>query len=160
MRGGAGTGRPGGGSRCRAQRGGGGHRLGCGRGAFRAHGPRAGRASDLLERHAAHLPRAAIVRAVHPAKAGRVHAVDARALGLAVVELGGGRRHAGHPVDHAVGLTQVHGIGEEVGAEIPLALVHGRDEAAVAAAGKRLRDAYMVGAGASEAPPVIYKRIG
>ncbi len=30
---------------CRAQRGGGGHCLGCGRGAFRAHGPRAGRAS-------------------------------------------------------------------------------------------------------------------
>ena len=116
--------------------------------------------ADLLERHAAHLPRAAIVRAVHPTEAGRVHAVDARALGLAVVELGGGRRHAGHDVDHAVGLSQVRGIGEEVGAEVPLALVHGRDEAAVAAAAKRLRDAYMVEAGDSQPPPVIHQRIG
>ena len=72
--------------------------------------------SDLLERHATHLPRAPIARPVHPARSGRVHAVDARALGLAVVELGGGRRHAGHAVDHAVGLTEVRGDRRRGGA--------------------------------------------
>ena len=114
---------------------------------------------DLLERPSAHLARAPLVRAVAPAAAGRVQAVDARALGLAVVELGGGRRHAGHAVDHAVGLTQLRGIGDEVGAEQPLALVHARDETALAAAAKRVRDAYIIAGATIRPPPVIHGRI-
>ena len=42
------------------------------------------------------------------------------------------------------GLSEVRGIGDEVGPDAPLALIHGRDEATVAAAAKRLRDAYMI----------------
>ena len=99
---------------------------------------------DLLERHEAHLPAAPLVRPVHPPRAGRVRAVDARALGLAVVELGGGRRHAAHRVDHAVGLTEVRAIGDEVGPDRPLALVHARDEATLAAAAARLLAAYQI----------------
>ena len=98
---------------------------------------------DLIERHHQVLPRAPLVRPVHVAQPGHVHAVDARALGLAVVELGGGRRHASHPVDHAVGLSEVRGVGDAVGPDAPLALIHGRDEATIAAAAKRLRDAYI-----------------
>jgi thymidine phosphorylase len=78
---------------------------------------------------------------------------------LAVVELGGGRRHAGHAVDHAVGLTQVRGIGDEVGAEQPLALVHARDETALAAAAKLLRDAYIIAGATIRPPSVIHGRI-
>ena len=80
-----------------------------------------------------------------PACRRHVQALDARALGLAVVELGGGRRHASHAVDHAVGLSEVRGVGDAVGPDAPLALIHGRDEATIAAAAKRLRDAYMIG---------------
>jgi thymidine phosphorylase len=116
--------------------------------------------SDLLERHATHLPRAPITRAVHPARPGRVQAVDARSLGIAVVELGGGRRHASHPVDHAVGLTQVVGIGAAVGPDQPLAIVHGRGEESVAAAVRRVRDAYLLGAASAAPPAAIHGRIG
>ena len=70
-----------------------------------------------------------------------------------MVELGGGRRHAAHPVDHAVGLTEVRAIGDEVGPDRPLALVHARDEAGLAAATARLLAAYQI---ADEAvPPMI-----
>ena len=61
-----------------------------------------------------------------------------------MVELGGGRRHAAHSVDHAVGLTEVRAIGDEVGPDRPLALVHARDEAGLTAATARLLAAYQI----------------
>ena len=73
---------------------------------------------------------------------------------------GGGRRHASHRVDHAVGLSEVRGVGDAVGPQAPLAVVHGRDEAAVAAAEKRLLDAYMIGAKPHDLPATILERIG
>ena len=102
---------------------------------FAPHGPRARRAGGPA-RAARDAPAAGAARARRPSRRrpGRVQAVDARALGLAVVELGGGRRHASHPVDHAVGLTEVRGIGDAVGPDQPLALVHGRDESESVAA--------------------------
>jgi len=115
--------------------------------------------ADFLDRHDTHLPAAPLVRPIHPARAGRVRAVDARALGLAVVELGGGRRHAAHPVDHAVGLTEVRAIGDEVGPDHPLALIHARDEASLAAATTRLLAAYQI-ADEVTVPTMIVGRIG
>ena len=115
--------------------------------------------TDLLERHDTHLPAAPLVRPVHPPRAGRVRAVDARALGLAVVELGGGRRHAAHPVDHAVGLTEVRAIGDEVGPDRPLALVHARDETTLSAVTARLLAAYQL-ADEVTVPTMIVGRIG
>ena len=115
--------------------------------------------TDFLERHDAHLPVAPLVRPVHPPRAGRVRAIDARALGLAVVELGGGRRNAAHPVDHAVGLTEVRAIGDEVGPDRPLALIHTRDAATLAAATVRLLSAYQI-ADEVTVPTMIVGRIG
>ena len=114
---------------------------------------------DLIERHHQVLPRAPLVRPVHVPHATHVQAVDARALGLAVLELGGGRRHASHAVDHAVGLSEVRGVGDVVGPDAPLALIHGRDEATIAAAAKRLRDAYMTGSQPAAPPRTIHERI-
>jgi thymidine phosphorylase len=127
---------------------------------FAAMARELGGPGDLLERHRRRLPSAPLARPVFPREAGHVHAVDARALGLAVVELGGGRRHASRRVDHAVGLSEVSGIGDAVGPEGPLAVVHGRDDAAVAAAEKRLLDAYMVGETPPAPPAMILERIG
>jgi thymidine phosphorylase len=115
---------------------------------------------DLVERPQDHLPHAALVRPVIPLTAGRVQAIDARALGLVVVELGGGRRRASDPVDHAVGLAEVRGVGEAVGPDAPLAWVHARDESGFAAAEIRLRDAYIVGDGTPAPRPAIVERIG
>lgn len=114
---------------------------------------------DLLERHRHHLPAAPIVVPLLPDATGYVQALDARALGLAVVELGGGRRHAGHAIDPAVGLSEVRGVGDAVGRDQPLALIHGRDEATMAAAAKRLRDAYIIGHDPRVPPPALHERI-
>jgi thymidine phosphorylase len=117
--------------------------------------------ADLLKRARELLPVAPVVVAAAPERTGFVLSIDAREVGLAVVELGGGRARASDAIDPAVGLTQLAGIGAEVSADAPLALVHARDAASAAAASRRLSDAYHIGAAAPAKPadPVV-ARIG
>ncbi|MGO4171317.1 thymidine phosphorylase [Bosea sp. TAF32] len=105
--------------------------------------------ADLLEKPANHLAAAPIVKPVFAETAGSVIAVDTRAVGLAVVALGGGRVRPQDPIDHAVGIVELAGIGTEIGAERPLGIIHARDEAHFAAASARLRKAYRIGEGAA-----------
>ena len=117
--------------------------------------------NDFLRRARALLPAAPIVRPVAPRRAGFVEAIDARAVGLAVVELGGGRARATDAIDPAVGLTRLAGLGAEVSTEAPLALVHARDEGRVEAAMARLRAAFRIGdAAPALAPPVVARIVG
>jgi thymidine phosphorylase len=92
-------------------------------------------------------------------RAGFVSAIDAREIGLAVVELGGGRRRAADTIDPAVGLTDLVGLGAEVAAGAPLALIHARDEAGAAAAAARLAGAYQISDVAPRRGPVVIERI-
>ena len=80
--------------------------------------------ADFVERPAAYLPAAAVVEACYPERPGFVRAMDTRAVGVAVVDLGGGRRRAEDTVDHAVGLSDVAPPGAAVGPERALAIVH------------------------------------
>ncbi len=104
---------------------------------------------DLLERPAHHLATAPVRRPADLPTAGFVSTIDVRALGLAVVTLGGGRQRPTDPIDHAVGLTEVRGLGEAVGPDQPFAIVHARNEAAAAAAIAIVRAAVTV----APAPP-------
>ncbi len=110
---------------------------------------------DLLERPDAHLPRAPVQQAVFAAGAtGLVAAVDVRALGQVVVDLGGGRSRPDQALDHAVGLARVLGRGEAVDAGQPLAIIHARDEGAANAAAERVRRAFRIEAGVPPAVPL------
>jgi thymidine phosphorylase len=93
--------------------------------------------SDLLARPWEHLERAPVVVDVPVSRSQYVGGVDARAVGLAVVALGGGRTRPPDPVDHAVGLTDLAAIGDEVGPERPLARVHARSTDAAERAAAR-----------------------
>jgi thymidine phosphorylase len=112
---------------------------------------------DLLDAPGRYLPTAAVRVAAEPAEAGTVERVDVRAVGLAVVALGGGRARETDPVDHAVGLTDVAAPGERVGpGERPLAVVHAADADAAERCADALRDAYVLGGAPKEAaPPVL-----
>ncbi len=115
--------------------------------------------SDFVEEPTRHLPKAKVVKPVLPQEEGTVAAIDTRALGLAVVALGGGRTRAEDKIDHSVGMTELAGIGDDVGASRPLALVHARDEDSAAAAAATIRGAYKLG-GPPTARRLIYERIG
>jgi len=116
--------------------------------------------SDLIERVDMHLARAPVTRPVPANRQGYVAAIDTRALGLAVVALGGGRTRSQDGIDPAVGLTHLAGLGSEVSPDAPLALVHARSAEAAAAAAASLRAAYIVEV---EPPPrhiIITSRLG
>jgi thymidine phosphorylase len=114
---------------------------------------------DFIERREAHLPAAALSVACVPEAAGIVTGMDTRAVGVAVVTLGGGRRRADDAVDHAVGLTQMCDLGERVDGERPLAVVHAVDEDSAAAACRALREAIEIGDEAPAIGPVVVERV-
>ena len=115
--------------------------------------------SDILSRAAAILPQARFVAPAPALRAGFVESVDTRSVGLAVVELGGGRRTAVDAIDPAVGLTELAGIGAEVGPGALLALVHACDEAQAAAAIARVQAAYRIAEAPGARGPVVIERI-
>ncbi len=112
----------------------------------------------LAEARAA-LPAAPVVVPATPDRAGFVEAIDVRAVGLAVVELGGGRARASDAIDPAVGFTALAGLGAEVSPSAPLALVHARDEAQALAAAARLKRAYKLGAAPQPGSDLIVARV-
>ncbi len=101
--------------------------------------------ADLLACAERHLPAASVQHPVTPVTAGFVTGVDARALGLLLIELGGGRRRAEDAIDTAVGLADVRGVGDAVDARRPLAVIHARTVAQAEAGTAALRCAMTVG---------------
>jgi thymidine phosphorylase len=109
---------------------------------------------DFLEAPDRYLPTAAVRMEVAPASPGVVGRVDVRAVGLAVVALGGGRVRESDPVDHSVGLTEVAAPGERVGpGERPLAVVLAATSEAAERCADAVRDAYVVEEATTGEPP-------
>jgi thymidine phosphorylase len=117
--------------------------------------------ADLLERPERHLPAAPVAVPVHPEGRGTVGAVDVRRVGIAVLELGGGRRRADEAIDPAVGLTKVAGIGVEVGPGSlrPLTIVHARSETDAERAALALREAFVLSDARPPDRPLVRARV-
>jgi thymidine phosphorylase len=112
--------------------------------------------TDIMDNPDAHLAAAPVVRAVHAPADGVITAHDTRALGIAVMDLGGGRKVESDVIDPAVGLADIAGPGTAVGVDgAPLAVIHARDEAGADAAEAALRAAVQVGETAPAEVPVV-----
>ncbi len=111
--------------------------------------------ADFLDRPGAYLASAPVVVDVPAAQDGIVSAIDTRAVGFAVVTLGGGRTAPEQSVNPAVGLDRLLPVGARVRRGDPIARVHaaGTDAAQVAAA--TVREAFSIGERAPDAPPLI-----
>ncbi|MFK7791117.1 MAG: thymidine phosphorylase [Devosiaceae bacterium] len=114
--------------------------------------------SDFVERYADHLPKAPITINVPAPQAGVVSKMDTRAIGNAVVTLGGGRTNPADPIDHAVGLTHIVDVGANLSKGDPLARVLARDEAAAQEAARRVTDAITFDDALTDSP-AIYRRL-
>jgi thymidine phosphorylase len=114
---------------------------------------------DLLEQPGRHLAAAPVVMAAPALTAGFINSCDCRALGLAVVELGGGRRLAGDSIDFAVGLSDLVSLGQQVAAGQSLALVHARTEDAARLAVAQIQGAHLIGEVAAAPNPLIYSTL-
>lgn len=98
--------------------------------------------ADFMERTRAYLAVAPVIVDVPAATAGTVAHVDTRALGMAVVGLGGGRTRPGAAVDARVGLDRLRPLGERVRLGDPLARVHATDKDAAARAVRSVQAAF------------------
>lgn len=105
------------------------------------------------------LPEAPVIREIPAPEAGVITAMDGEALGLAVVNLGGGRLVESDLVDPAVGLSDVVLLGETVAAGQPLARVHAARESQAERAVRAVQAAIRIGDQAPDLPPLIVERI-
>ncbi len=115
--------------------------------------------ADFVENYDSHLEKAEIVRPVYASSSGIIQQIDTRALGMAVVALGGGRLRAANEIDYAVGLTEVISLGELADSTRPVAWVHARSEAQFEQTAAVIRNAIQVGEVSMTLPPSVYRRI-
>ncbi len=119
--------------------------------------------ADLLEQPQAHLPKAPVVLPVTAPHAGVLTAMHTRAIGMALVELGAGRRQALDTIDPRVGISAMRPLGSTLQAGEPLAWLHAADGASAERAAAQVRSACTLTQDASAwhaTPCVIATRFG
>jgi thymidine phosphorylase len=99
------------------------------------------------------LPRAPVIREVKAPQAGVVARLSALPIGIATLELGGGRRTKDDDIDHAVGVVCSAKRGQTVEAGQVLADVHARDEESAERAAGAVLAAYEL---SHEAPRTLH----
>jgi thymidine phosphorylase len=114
--------------------------------------------TDFVERVDDYLPKAAVVRDVLAEGDGHVAGIDTRAVGIAVIELGGGRRVASDPIDLSVGFSGLATLGTRIDAQTPLARIHAKSDADADRVSGLLRAAYRLG-DKPEPAATVYERV-
>lgn len=104
------------------------------------------------------LAKAPLTRPVLSERAGFVASCDVRALGVATVELGGGRSHTDDVIDPSVGLSALKRVGDKIDVGEPIAIIHAKNVEAVELVSKRIRGAYQI-ADSAKAEPLVWKII-
>lgn len=119
---------------------------------------------DLLEKPQQHLAQAKRVKPLTVKEAGLatsgfVTAIDTRAIGMAVVALGGGRRMATDALNYAVGLTDLIEVGSPLHADTSLATIHADNESDWQQAAAMVSKAITISEEQPAAKDMIYQRI-
>ena len=115
--------------------------------------------ADFVEKADDYLPRAPVVQGVKAVRAGFLQSCAARELGLAVIELGGGRTQPGQAIDHSVGFDRLLPLGSRVEAGDEIGRVHAASDAAAEAAAAGLGALYVIGEERPPEAPDVIERI-
>lgn len=100
--------------------------------------------NDLLDHPDTHLPKASFILDLPAGDKGFVSTVDVRALGNAVVQLGGGRLRQDDELDLSVGLDRVATIGQALESDSPLLRIHARNRESAQRVGEIVRNAFVL----------------
>jgi thymidine phosphorylase len=88
-------------------------------------------------------------------QAGYVSAIDGRRLGHAVIELGGGRKVLGQPIDHRVGLEMLVRLGDAVSPGQPLVRIMAQRGPALEIAQRLVQQAISISPSGISQQPLI-----
>ena len=114
---------------------------------------------DLVDRPDANLEKAPIVIDLLASRSGFVTAFDTRALGLAVLALGGGRLRSDQVIDPAVGFSSIVEMGSRLESGEPLLQIHARTAETAALAADMVKSAIVVEDLQRTLPPLVWQRI-
>ena len=109
--------------------------------------------ADFVDNYGGYLVKAPVVRSV--SASGFVTGVNTRAIGNAIIELGGGRRQVGEKLDWSVGFSEIASIGTQLDEDTPLAVVHAASDADADRAQRSLLAACRLGDSPPADRPVI-----
>ena len=113
--------------------------------------------ADFVEKADTYLPQAPVVRPIYAD--GYVSDVNGRAVGNAIIELGGGRRVVGQTLDLAVGFTDIAAVGTHLDTDTPVAVIHAASEDDARHAEANLRAAIRLSGEAPRERPVIIQTL-
>ena len=115
--------------------------------------------ADFCERPGHYLPKAPIQLPVLAPRSGFVAGMATRDIGLAVVELGGGRRQASDTIDARVGFSQFVPLGQAVQTGEMLAVVHAADQEAAERVRRSLLTQLQIAPQAPDGAPTLIRRL-
>jgi thymidine phosphorylase len=112
--------------------------------------------ADILEQPDKYLPKAEVVKPVFMPESGYLSSMDTRAIGMAVVDLGGGRKRASDVLDYSVGLNQIAQLGQKLDSKTPVCFVHSNNEDDFKRAENRILNAVLLSDTKPDLSPMLY----
>ena len=119
------------------------------------------RLEQMVKNHGGDLNAARRRGAVHEVTAtesGHIHRVHNDRLGLAVIEMGGGRKKLGDQLDHSVGIECFVRLGDSVDAGQPVARVFCDDSSKAAYASELVAASFVIGPDA-QVPDLVVETV-
>jgi thymidine phosphorylase len=114
---------------------------------------------DLMSNMDNYLPLAPVRRPIVSPKRGFLAKMNVREVGVAVIDLGGGRVRAADSIDHSVGLGEIAGLGAKLGPRNPIAIIYARNEEEADKAEMRILSAITISDEPPKQEPIIRTRI-
>jgi thymidine phosphorylase len=115
--------------------------------------------NNILENTDSHFESASVVKPIQALQSGFISQINTRAVGLTVVELGGGRKKVNNSIDHSVGLSHVLGLGTKVDIGQPLAIVHAQNEDQANNAIQQIQNSFILSEIKAKSSPVIIEHL-
>ncbi len=116
--------------------------------------------TDFCEHPEHYLAQAKIIRPLYSSQKGYVTAMQTRNIGLALIELKGGRVRTDQSLDYATGFSSFCQIGDFIDSQTPLCFIHAQTEADFERAAQNLLKNITITEHAAPHTPEIIEKIG
>jgi thymidine phosphorylase len=114
---------------------------------------------DLMENPSKYLAKANVIQPIYPKQAGFISQMDSRMIGMAVVELGGGRCLATDSLDYSVGFSDFCHLGDRIDIDKPIAFIHAKSQSQATEVANKVLSYISIVKEQAPTPQVIIERV-
>ena len=112
---------------------------------------------NFLNTYGQHLPKASIVEDVFSDTEGYINSINTRAIGVALLELGGARKQVMDQIDYAVGLERILPVASFVDKNTPLIRIHAQSNETLEMVKPKIKEAFNIGRETVQGKPLIFQ---